>query len=531
MVFKQIDFLSPQITLYNKRLLYHSSKISVILSIIAFIIILFSFLICFAIFFFKLETPKMSSYNLFVEDAGQTSINQSELFHFINIYKNSSLKKEFDFESFRIIGFNTYFDNYIHNRDLSKFDHWLYGPCNEINNLISEIDISNSACIKKYYNSKELKYININETNFRWPVIEEGTFKNEKKFYSLIIEKCEKNSLNIIYENDKKECKNDIELENTIKNGIIQFNFVDQEVKMENYLEPINRYFNRIETKLSVDNYLINHLYFNPVILNTTEGLIGSKLDIKFTYMFDRDNIYIHKNNNENFFIGYYLWFNKRMIYYNREYSKIIDFVSDIGGISNVIISIFYFINKLFNKYAMLTDTQEYFLSSSLPLKKNFSLKKEIKLKYLKTKSFKQSKSLSFIMEEKPIPLEKKNNSQYYNNKSTSENIKINSQSENINNKAFVNEKSYKYEDSNIILNNKRNNNINKKDDKKVNNNKIQKVNFCIYILNRISFGKLYSNLKIYEDFRIKVISVENLMNNYLNINNLIKVSYMKKNN
>ena len=36
------------------------------------------------------------------------------------------------------------------------------------------------------------------------------------------------------------------------------------------------------------------------------------------------------------------------MIYYNREYSKIIDFVSDIGGISNVIISIFYFINKLF---------------------------------------------------------------------------------------------------------------------------------------------------------------------------------------
>ena len=80
-------------------------------------------------------------------------------------------------------------------------------------------------------------------------------------------------------------------------------------------------------------------------------------------------------------------------------------------------------------------------------------------------------------------------------------------------------------------MNNKRNNNINKKDDKKVNNNKIQKVNFCIYILNRISFGKLYSNLKIYEDFRIKVISVENLMNNYLNINNLIKVSYMKKNN
>lgn len=202
----------------------------------------------------------MSSYNLFVEDAGQTSINQSELFHFINIYKNSSLKKEFDFESFRIIGFNTYFDNYIHNRDLSKFDHWLYGPCNEINNLISEIDISNSACIKKYYNSKEKKYININETNFRWPVIEEGTFKNEKKFYSLIIEKCEKNSLNIIYENDKKECKNDIELENTIKNGIIQFNFVDQEVKMENYLEPINRYFNRIETKLSVENY---YKYFN----------------------------------------------------------------------------------------------------------------------------------------------------------------------------------------------------------------------------------------------------------------------------
>ncbi len=38
----------------------------------------------------------------------------------------------FDFYSFRIIGIYTYYQNYIDdkNRNLSNYQHWIYGKCN-----------------------------------------------------------------------------------------------------------------------------------------------------------------------------------------------------------------------------------------------------------------------------------------------------------------------------------------------------------------------------------------------------------------
>ena len=50
--------------------------------------------------------------------------------------------------------------------------------------------------------------------------------------------------------------------------------------------------------------------------------------------------------------------------------------------------------------------------------------------------------------------------------------------------------------------------------------------NFIIY---KLSFGKKYNNLRIYEVFREKVISVENLTRNHLNILNLLKLNKIKK--
>ena len=48
-------------------------------------------------------------------------------------------------------------------------------------------------------------------------------------------------------------------------------------------------------------------------------------------------------------------------------------------------------------------------------------------------------------------------------------------------------------------------------------------IGFCDYFIYKITCGKKNSNLGIYEDFRKKIISVENLMQNYLKINNLLK--------
>lgn len=45
---------------------------------------------------------------------------------------------------------------------------------------------------------------------------------------------------------------------------------------------------------------------------------------------------------------------------------------------------------------------------------------------------------------------------------------------------------------------------------------------FCDFFLYKITFGKKNNHLELYEDFRKKVLGVENLTQNYLKMNNLI---------
>ena len=58
MFLKKLDFLSPNITLYHKGNLSHSSKISGIISIISLIVIII-FCIYYLIDLFKRENPKL----------------------------------------------------------------------------------------------------------------------------------------------------------------------------------------------------------------------------------------------------------------------------------------------------------------------------------------------------------------------------------------------------------------------------------------------------------------------------------------
>ena len=46
---------------------------------------------------------------------------------------------------------------------------------------------------------------------------------------------------------------------------------------------------------------------------------------------------------------------------------------------------------------------------------------------------------------------------------------------------------------------------------------------FYVYLLYKITFGKKNEHLKLFEDFRKKVLGVENLTENYLNLNKLIR--------
>ena len=84
MFFKRLDILSPPITLYNKGLLYHSSKISIVLSIISFILIAMLAIGEFIIFISNADKPTLNSYNKYVQESGYIELNSSLLFHFIS---------------------------------------------------------------------------------------------------------------------------------------------------------------------------------------------------------------------------------------------------------------------------------------------------------------------------------------------------------------------------------------------------------------------------------------------------------------
>ena len=141
--------------------------------------------------------------------------------------------------------------------------------------------------------------------------------------------------------------------------------------------------------------------------------------------------------------------------------------------------------------------------------------KKENKIKKLKS-FFKENSTLTSIKENKILDKEKniKSNSAIYE----AEKHEMESKDENINNLTFVNNNDFRYENSNIM---------NKEAGAKSIYNGNKKVKFKHYLINKVSCGKHYNHLKLYEDFRIKVISVENIIKTYLNVNKLEQLNQL----
>ena len=164
-----------------------------------------------------------------------------------------------------------------------------------------------------------------------------------------------------------------MENENIQKYGnIINFNFLDKQIDNENLFVPIKTHINKIENKLSNDSYCINNIYFNRLALFTNyNSFLKKNITFNYTHIFDRNDLYVLKKNKEekNIFVGYYIWLNKRCNYYYREYMTLTKAISNIGGISNVIISIFIFINKIFNKYGILSNSKDLYYTFSKQIK------------------------------------------------------------------------------------------------------------------------------------------------------------------
>ena len=132
MFLKNIDFLSPSITLFYQGNPAYTSPLSGFLSIITIILIVLCSIPYLKILFNRdKEVPISTSFTKFVEDAGIFPLNSSALFHFISIENiNNKENEEFDFSEFNVIGIDGSISNYESDNNLNNYNHWLYGYCN-----------------------------------------------------------------------------------------------------------------------------------------------------------------------------------------------------------------------------------------------------------------------------------------------------------------------------------------------------------------------------------------------------------------
>ena len=536
MFIRTLDFLSPSVTFYHKGYLSHNSIPSGLLSIIA-IIFLIILAVYYALDIVERTDPNTFYFNSFVEDAGTIQINSSSLFHFVTPCKNvlgKVILEDFDFTLFNIIGVNIYYKNFMNilrgGAPLRTFEHWIYGPCNKdedgigLEKLINYELFEKSACIKKYcVNGGCYK---AGDPNFKWPEIAHGTFTDNNILYNLIIRKCDQSLIGEIL-GDGYHCKEELDMINYFNSNttrILYFYFLNNYINVLNYDYPKYQFFYRLENPFDISHYTANDINISPTLLRTHDGLIFDNIKEQESYVFDRNDVYIEENNGDVYMV--YVFFLKNIMeYYERIYKRIQDVISSIGGINQAITIIAMSLNKLYNSYIILSDT-ELLLRSSIDNEKKIHKEKSHQYQNLKNKL-------------KGIEIDKKNklsdNNRTSQTRINSENkVERKKRNKTANEIAINNSKS----NANIIITkdlegiDKVKSDINisekgKNDDKTKENSE---VNFWNFILFRISCEKRKSFFNVYQKFRIKIISEEHLIRNHLNIYNLMRVTERKRN-
>ena len=408
---------------------------------------------------------------------------------------------------------------------MSNYNHWLYGICNNetdtegISHLIKHKFFKNSACIRKYFSYKSQKYYDTNDPNFKWPVIAHGTYNPEEIFYTIILERCKQNTLNLIL-GPEYNCRNDSEMDVLFSNiAATHLFYIDNYIDILNYRTPNIKYIYSIENGLHKTDYSVNHLNIHPSTIRTKNGIIFENIKEERTYVMDRNDAFTYKNENHELYMVYYFWLKNRMNYYERNYKRLQDVTSSIGGIYQIVTVIAIFANSLFNKYIVLSDTEKLLFSSIYDEKhtnKSRIKSHEEKKKYKDLEKTKHKIHNSDKGKLKTAEKSKDTIGQYKIDSNISRNI-IHTN----------NEGKEKNDKSQEILNKI----INEENQKCINfQRKNQKSNFLGFILFKLSCDSKDCSFKVYKKFRTKIISEEHLIRNHLNIYNLLRLTEKKRN-
>ena len=586
MFFKKFDFLSPPITLYFKGEKAHSSVISGILAIIAYSGII-GFSIYYALQFINRENPVAYFFNRYIEDAGTFPMNSSSMFSFLQMMNSKELlPKETDFDSIRVIGLDRItIDNYMKDNDLEHYNHWLYGNCNNesdtegIGYLVNQDKFTQSACIRKYYDMNKKRYYDVGDSNFVWPVIHHGMSHPDANMYGVIVEKCRNDSLRTL--SGAGLCKTPEYIKEYVYSSYVRFILVDNYADVLNYEMPLTKYLFAVTNGVFSGTFTTNHLNFNPAQVLTDNGIFveSIKEEVSYIYSFnekitsdqdlrltdDQGNPILDENGNEKIkqtgiIICFYFWMQNNLQLYQRKYQKFQDVLGDIGGLTSIILTVVAIINLLISDFIILLDTEELALSfnykntsyselSKKPIvfrKEKENLYPPRRIVYNRNDSQSQQRSTNFLRSSRNEDMDYD-----YNNKEVQNDYNISSnQNYNVDNIYNINKnkrnrlnefkgKKSEFENFGYIRKavRKKENIEPSRDTDKIEGENIlskkpnEKQNFSwfSYIKYIVLCGKNNPYISYYEDFRAKLISEENIIQNYIDVYKLLEVNKLKK--
>ena len=588
MFLKKLDWLSPPITLYFKGEGSHVSIYSGILSLVAYIIVVVA-TFYYALGFINRQDPKAYFFNRYIEDAGTFPVNATQMFNFIQVSNpQTNLKVPLDFSAFRIVGFDdAYSDDYMNNPEIVRTkNHWVYGNCNNstdtegIGHLVTQDFYEQSACIRKYYDVEKHKYFKTGEDGFRWPVIVKGCSNPDRTYYGIIMQRCDKAS-EFLTENGEPTCRTSSEINNVEDSVSFNFQIIDHYADMLNYEMPFTKYFYEVTSSITTGNFVIQHLNFNPANMITHNGYFFDNQveekayfftqNEKQTVSFTRAEMDEGKTIN-GCLIGVYFWMQNTLQYYERTYDRIQDILSDIGGISSIVLTIAGMLNLLIHNFIVILDTEDLALNTEqdnynsremsrrptifrkanevmFPPRRPYQPRKQ---SYGNDPQQQQSSNYQRLMKDgvdiypnmsskdekseqyKNLYLKRGNilNNNYEGNKDPSyqQNISKGYGGRGQNYNRGMNRQGQYMENKETYSKNLKDETTTEKKDE-IENRPLEKQNFnwCKFLGYLICCGRNDKKMSYYEDFRAKLISEENIIQNYLDTYKLLKHCGLKK--
>ena len=568
----KLDWLTPPVTLYYRGELIHSSVVSVILSLIGYCssIVIGVYL---SWDFFQRKSPTVFYFNRYVEDSGIYPINSEGVFNIFHILDTSTaVPRPIDFTYIRIIGTELSIQTYLERNNTPRDDHWIYGLCDngtDIKGLEYLYDypiFNQSYCIKKYYKAEAKKYYPINDENFRWPHADRGTSHPNKTFYGIVFENCKNDELRDEMTGGQP-CKSETEIKQYIDKYYVRFYMADHYPDVYNYKKPFSKYLYNIDSTLASGSYTYNHINFNPSKIVTHNGLFFDNDVEEKGYIFDQNAV--ETGTYHGAYLAFYFWLKNTLLIYERTYKKVQDVLAEIEGMIDLIIFIVTIINNFVSDFVTLKDTSHvlftlrtknvnkteitrmlYTKRRSMFIKDDPPRKKNAPVNYYYVSSKNDDNSHGFRMSSNRqrlgnSKLSRKDNIFYQRTKESSNNL-ANRLTRNPGYSGF-NIRENEQRDKNKVITaidiyndrEKIEKNETRKEEEKIDREdhateeniepefdpfKETKISFSDFVFNYFFFcAKKKNSIETYENFRMKIISEENMIQNYLDIHTINK--------